>query len=772
MFTRVDLSLLLACTATIAALVAAPAAHGAKQFQVVVFGDSFASGEGAPAVDGDYGPTGEDIGHLRSGRDQPHPHADWNGNSAQAAFTGDVASDARRCHRSPVATAPLAVGLLQRDFPDIGFTFRSFACSGARIEEGVTGSYKGAEPGDQDNRVPSQISQANAYLNATPMPAGHQRRIDALVMNVGGNNLGFANLIERCENIGVLYPLNPCNPRAFGGLGNDDALKVFETGEGSGESASVIGLDDVGGLYADLDKRIDRVSGTAGPLAVTPGEVYLSGPPNPLSGAFDGCLTGANDYEKNLQLSERNWLEQSILPRMVTAMRTHAGDRRWEFVDMSSRTPNGVCSGSARMFNRNRDALRAQGATIASDLNIAVSHGIAHPNRRGYVAMAPHLAEAMRSQVIDAFTPRAPQSGEVAPLVALGPRVQLRVGPAADDYATRPAAVTPAPRPGIAAGPTVAGPLGTGIGTVEVPVPGGLDAISMQTRRCGPVGPSVALPSGCGDPRSIRQVLVGTPGVPTGVRAEKQSGGVRVDWARSSAAATLRRFLVSAEDTDDRVHVAFSASADDRMMLLPLEAGRWFVDVRECTDRGCGSASPKVSVLSDGPNQITGRQQFESLEIGQPVGVFAMPSGRASRFGGRFARARAGGGFALKVAWATWSHWRDLKNVRLRLVGERGELGTIHVELGSGLVRLQAPSSPVRHGRIGRPGTLAARRFSLRTARARITGGGKRSRLVTLELPLKLSRSLGRQRVDVDIAASTKRGTRQAFGPAGSFEVR
>ena len=387
MSTRVDLSLLLACTAAIAALVAAPAADGAKRFQVVVFGDSFASGEGAPAVDGDYGPTGEDIGHLRSGRDQPHPHADWNGNSAQAAFTGDKASDARRCHGSPVATAPLAVGLLERDFPDIGFTFRSFACSGARIEEGVMSSYAGAEPADQDNRVPSQLSQANAYLSANPTADGHDRRIDALVMNVGGNNLAFANLIERCENIGPLYPFNPCNPPAFGGAGNDHALKAFETGEGSGESASVMGLDNLGSLYADLDKRIDRVAGTTGLLAVTPGEVYLTGPPNPLAGAFDGCLTGANDYEKNLQLSERNWLEQSILPRMVAAMRTHAGDRRWEFVDLSSRTPNGICSGSARMFNRNRDALRAQGATIASDLKIAVSHGMAHPNRPGYVAM-------------------------------------------------------------------------------------------------------------------------------------------------------------------------------------------------------------------------------------------------------------------------------------------------------------------------------------------------------------------------------------------------
>jgi hypothetical protein len=60
----------------------------------------------------------------------------------------------------------------------------------------------------------------------------------------------------------------------------------------------------------------------------------------------------------------------------------------------------------------------------------------------------------------------------------------------------------------------------------------------------------------------------------------------------------------------------------------------------------------------------------------------------------------------------------------------------------------------------------------MRTAKATIAGGGERSRLVELELPLRLSRKLRRQRVDVEIAASTTKGEQQAFGPAGSFEVR
>ena len=749
-------SLVLAAVGLCAGLVTAPVAEGAKKFQVVVLGDSFASGEGAPAVDGDYGADGAKIGNLRGDRPDATPYADWNGNSTDQAFTGDGPTAARRCHRSPKATAPLAVGLLEDRFPGIGFTFRSFACSGARIEEGAYGSFEGAEPIDEDNRVPAQITQANTYLRN--LPEGHDKRIDALVMNIGGNNLGFSNLIERCENIGPKFPFNPCNPRSFGGLGNDDALKVFETGEGSGESPSVIGLDNLPAFYRELDNRIDRVS-DGGRLDVKPADVFLTGPPNPLAG-FNGCttLTGANDYEKNLQSTEIAWLQQDILPRMVGAMGAAATEHGWEFVDMRAATPNGMCAGPSRMFNRNRDALRTQGATIFSDLNIAVSHGIAHPNRAGYAAMAPALADRLGLKVIKAFTPGTPPSAATVPLVTLGPRVQLRLPAASEPYPTRPAA-----RVGTQ---TLAGPAGVGIGTIEVPVTtlSATDSISVAVRRCGPLSPGAPLPQGCSDVRTIPGVLVGTPGVPTVTSAQTQTGGVKITWAKGSPPErTLRRFLVRAANVEDRLQMGFTVGADLRSTLLPLAAGQWTVDVLECTDRGCGTPSASVDVVSDGPQQIRDPTDFSDLMIEQPVGVFTTPAGR---------RARAGRTFRLEISWAAWSHWRDLEQVRIRLLGARNELGTVGVQLGSGRVTLKSPGSRVRRGRIGRPGKLTSRKLSMRTAKVRIAGGGERSRLVELELPLRLAKKLRRQRVDVEVAASTTKGEQQAFGPAGSFEVR
>ena len=137
-------------------LVAPVASASAKNFQVVVFGDSYGSGEGAPATNGDYGADGGALrnqgvlGIINEGsRPLPNPAADWNGNAADSEFTGDGPTAARRCHRSPRATAPRAVRLLAAEFPDVDFTFRSFACSGARIDEGPIGSYEGAQPIDQ-----------------------------------------------------------------------------------------------------------------------------------------------------------------------------------------------------------------------------------------------------------------------------------------------------------------------------------------------------------------------------------------------------------------------------------------------------------------------------------------------------------------------------------------------------------------------------------------------------------------------------------------------
>ncbi len=750
-------------------------ASAAKKFQVVVFGDSYGSGEGAPAVVGNYGSDGAALRGQgipwERGRAFPNPGADWNGDAADQAFTGDSSTDARRCHRSPKATAPRAVRLLAAEFPDIDFTFRSFACSGARIDEGVIFDYEGAQPMDEEDRVDPQIVAANAYLD--DLPAGTDRRIDALVMNIGGNNLGFGNVIQRCLNLPP-YFAEPCSPAnvSFNGIGNNDTLKVLQTGEGSGEPEHFIGLDNLPGLYSELNKKITRVPGTDGKLAVRPGKIYLTTPTNPVGGARGGCLTGQYDYEKSLRSDEQAWLSNTVFPLLVDAMKAGADDNDWGLVELGPAAPaNGMCSGAGRMFNRNRDALLSQGATVVSDAGLGVSHGIGHPNSAGYAAMAPILASGLRPQVIEAFTPGVPPVGgaQVAPVVTLGNRVQLRLADPPEDYLTRPAGT-------ILSGVPAVGLLGMGVGTVDVPVPTTENTMTLLAQRCGPFGPTVARPAGCGAARTVPDVLTGTPGVPTGVTVAATLQGVNVRWTKGSPAArTLRRFLITAtsrietngllgqlEDTRE-----FTVAPDLRASVLPLEAGDWKISVRECTDRGCAAGSAPLSVRSIGAIQFDPRdlqsQDLVSQQQFSPIGVFAINAGR---------RPRAGTRFALQISWGVWRQWKDLRRLRVRMLGERGELGTIVVELGSGRVTVGGPGTRGRSGKIGRSKTLKASAFALNPRRARIVGGGPRGRLVAVELPLELSKTLRPQRVDVEIDASSRTGRRQSHQPAGSFIVR
>jgi hypothetical protein len=430
-----------------------------------------------------------------------------------------------------------------------------------------------------------------------------------------------------------------------------------------------------------------------------------------------------------------------------------------------------MCVTQNRMFNRNRDALRHQGATVASVASVAVSHGIGHPNSTGYAAMAPILAAALRPQVIESFTPGPPPAGGAAPapVVTLANRVQLRLPDPPEDYLTRPAGSTEF-------GDTRVGALGMGIGTVDVPVPTTNNTMALLARRCGPLSPSVAPPAGCSTTRTVFDVLTGTPGVPASVAVSASLQGVRVSWAKGSPAdRPLRRFLVTATSSvqtgallgDLGVSESFSVAPELRSTVLPLEPGDWRISVRECTDRGCGAGSQERSVHSDGviqfdPDDLQSAE-LRTLQQASPVGLFATRAGR---------RPRAGRRFRLQISWGVWRHWSDLRTLRVQLVGERGELGNILVKLRSGRVAVSGADSRRRRGRIGRRGKLRARRFSLETRRARIVGGGERSRLVALELPLRLSSALRRQRVDVHIAASARGGKKQGYGPAGSFRVR
>ncbi|MBO3746217.1 SGNH/GDSL hydrolase family protein [Streptosporangiaceae bacterium NEAU-GS5] len=129
-----------------------------KDTVVVSLGDSMASGEGNPDVNGAYIPP------LPG-----HAIARWKDPT---------------CHRSAYAGPVRAAQRLAAD-PHNGIMFLSLACTGARVTDLVSGSNRGQPP---------QLKQLAATLCAYACG----RPVDLLTVTIGVNDVNFAQLTQTC----------------------------------------------------------------------------------------------------------------------------------------------------------------------------------------------------------------------------------------------------------------------------------------------------------------------------------------------------------------------------------------------------------------------------------------------------------------------------------------------------------------------------------------------------------------------------------------------
>jgi len=166
-----------------------------KDYFIVSIGDSLASGEGNP-----------DIEMWATANIPPFG---WT--ERRPAVWQD-----KRCHRSAKTGAAMAALALEGADPHTSVTFISFACSGATINTpmfdggdaakhlgtGILGPYRGAEsdvPYSDTfvDYIPGQMDQLRTAL--ADRPAGRpERRIDALTISAGGNDIHFGDIASKC----------------------------------------------------------------------------------------------------------------------------------------------------------------------------------------------------------------------------------------------------------------------------------------------------------------------------------------------------------------------------------------------------------------------------------------------------------------------------------------------------------------------------------------------------------------------------------------------
>lgn len=192
---------------------------------VVGLGDSFGSGEGNPDVPVRFSPErtiaygGDRAGQLGG---YPARVGAWKQVGDDAFVKNNARWLDQACHRSLYSYQLRAALQLAVEDPHRAVTFAGFACSGAEVVWGIFLRYKGNEwvPNPPDLSQVSAAADAQCGQNDAPLqdmpeayhirgaipelkggvvlnkcPIEKARKIDLLLVSIGGNDVGFARLV-------------------------------------------------------------------------------------------------------------------------------------------------------------------------------------------------------------------------------------------------------------------------------------------------------------------------------------------------------------------------------------------------------------------------------------------------------------------------------------------------------------------------------------------------------------------------------------------------
>ena len=360
------------------------------KFTVIGMGDSFMSGEGAPVIVGAHTDAG------RSGQSET-----WSSGmplganlNISAASQTALLNEARACHRGASGLG-LAVADLQTLWPGVALVHQNFACSGAVVSNLISTSVSGqancAAPSlsaDQQREchllsddlstqsIRPQLTAALDFLDTQRLSA------DAVVMSIGGNDLGFGKIIADCLS-------GSCSDK-------DSAAR----------KALAEGLEALPGRYTNLANRFIAARLPAA-------NIHITQHPNPLRNTATDICAGL-DFSDILfqQISDEDGDFASGVTGIVN---TEVGKTRqahgWKIISshVGTEVGHGICT-SQPWYNDNTRALATQGRDYWVDGNpLTLSAGMAHPNQRGQrEGYKPAYQAALNSELLSRFTPRLP----------------------------------------------------------------------------------------------------------------------------------------------------------------------------------------------------------------------------------------------------------------------------------------------------------------------------------------------------------------------------
>ncbi|MGI9657594.1 MAG: hypothetical protein ACR2OD_01700, partial [Gaiellaceae bacterium] len=287
----------------------------------------------------------------------------------------------KHCHRSANSYQALTARAIERGDKRTSVTFMHLACSGAAIESGVLGTYNGITG---RKRFAPQIQAMQNRAKG--------REIDAVIVSIGVNDLGFGALVKFC----IETPNCPAQP--FPNADSPQTLaQVMQQRLASLINVSDFGVND--GLY-------DRLARAFKLAKIPPRRVFITeyfdstqnaqGTCNPLIEVFlpdivigEGLFDGA----------EAQWASDSVLGPLNTAVHAAAEKHGWRlaFGSEVEYRSHGYCSTDSWIVGLTESiALQGNG------------EGTLHSTLRGNIFQAHLVTRLMRPEFYENGKPRVP----------------------------------------------------------------------------------------------------------------------------------------------------------------------------------------------------------------------------------------------------------------------------------------------------------------------------------------------------------------------------
>jgi hypothetical protein len=798
----------LALVLAAAALLVPAAPASAEEFVIGVLGDSYAAGEASPATPGFYNDDGEKgINPLTTiGRqciapgtlidNRCHDETWWENVPGVTEPQRDDAGwehDTQRCHRSSIATGPEAArrlaAAIEATYPSVEVVLFDLACSGASIKNLTTTTYEGIDPPLQGDtpQLPAQIGALQDAIGG--------RRVDAVVMNIGGNDMQFTSWVAAC----LFLPTSCAGSTLLLSPFRDVVPPFMAAPSPQNEMAS----DSAGTIderYSHLARRLRSQARPGGDpreasdqsLAQIPGQVYLTAVPQPLQDENGNLCNGTQTtdrFYKEVKADESLFLRDIVVADINGSIARAATRHGWQLVSEITAAANtrGICSNNS-FFRTNIGGLRRQGHDLFPAQTDAInfllpdsidlpnlSAGIAHPTDAGYATYGQLVANRLAPQVDFRFRPPGISLLEAT---TTGFRVQL-VDATSTDTGFWQLEVNGQRFDSDAVGSDFSrlGPLQrwqrSGAGEFVVR---GRECFK-ATGYCGPFSAALTVANTVpGAPQNVhrnlpnpstlrdKSIAVGwDPGVNTTASTTYQVayrqtfdsclfriqnecvGGIPiVSEEQSASTGTLRSFRLGSTSQ-------------------PLHAGdKWAFRVRACTDAGCGAYSPEVSL------PVT-----EPVTKGTVVGVpgLRLPAGGL----------RAGHSATVELTWTAPGRWTDLRDVALVLDSRhpRGRphkrrVGTIRFDEAKRILEVRGARGGVK---AGAPDSDVARRLKVRGFAVDLHASGllrygPDAHQVTLRIALVPGASLRGRVLTLSVGGRDDRGKRQAPTIAAGLRVR